>query len=115
MGGLFKILLFTSPVLALIFFYVVSQQSKLDTEIKKDEAEFHRSWNEFESDFAKTPKQKQKYDSRAREADEEIKRLKEGEAEKERKAEEFERQFERAIEEFEKSRAKNSSALKNRR
>lgn len=102
MGGLFKILLFTSPVLALIFFYVVSQQSKMDTEMKKDDTEFSRSWNEFERDFSKNPEKKQMYDARAREAEEEIKRLKEKEAEKEQKAEEFEKQFEKAIQDFEK-------------
>lgn len=106
MSNLFKILLFTSPVLALIFFYVVSQQSKLDTEMKKEDASFERSWNEFEKDFAKTPEQKQTYDARVREAEEEIKRLKEKEAEKEKKAEKFEKDFEKAVEEFEKEQGK---------
>ncbi len=102
MGGLFKILLFTSPVLALIFYYVVSQQNNLDVEMKKDEAAFERSWNKFEEKFAKDPEEKKYYRSLAEEADIEFKRLKEKEREKEQKSEKFERDFEKAIEEFEK-------------
>ena len=102
MSNIFKILLFTSPVLAVIFFYVVSQQSKLDTEMKKDDAAFERSWNEFERDFAKTPEQKQIYNARAGEAEEKLKELEQKEKEKEKKAEKFEKDFEKTIEDFEK-------------
>lgn len=104
MGGLFKILLFTSPVLALIFFYVVSQQSKMDTEMKKEDTEFSRSWEEFERDFAKTPEQKQIYDARARETEGKLKDLEEKEKEKEKKLSEFEYRFEKAIQDFEKEK-----------
>jgi hypothetical protein len=101
MGGLFKILLFTSPVLGLIFFYVVSQQSKIDVKIEKDDAVFERSWNEFQANFSRTPEQRQKYLDRALGAEERIREFEEKEKLEEKKAEEFRREFEKAIQEFE--------------
>jgi len=98
-SGLFKVLLFTSPVLAIVFFYVVSQQSKLDTEIQRESAAFERSWSEFEADFAKDKEQKQKHLSRADEADKKLKEFEQKQQEKERKLEQFEKEFEKAIQE----------------
>jgi len=107
MGNLFKILLFTSPVLALIFYYVVAQQSKLDTEMKKEDVQFEQIWNENEANFAKTNEHKQKYIERAVRAEEKLKEIEEKEKEKERKAEEFQKEFEKAIDDYEKENKKN--------
>lgn len=104
MGGLFKVLLFTSPVLALVFFYVVSQQSKIDTEMKKDEAQFERNWSEFESDFAKSKEAKKLYADRAEAAANKILELELKEKEKEEKAAKFEKEFEKSINDFEKQK-----------
>jgi uncharacterized protein HemX len=104
MSNLFKILLFTSPVLGLIFYYVVSQQSKLDIEMKKEDIGFERSWNENEAGFAKTREQKQKYMDRAAHAEGKLKEIEEKEKEKEKKAEEFQREFEKAIEDYGKEK-----------
>ena len=104
MSALFKILLFTSPILAIIFYYVVSQQAKIDVEMKREDAAFERSWNEFEADFAKTPESREKYEERARQADAELQEFKKKEEERRKKAEEFEREFEKAMEDFEKTK-----------
>ena len=106
MSALFKILLFTSPILALVFYYVVSQQAKIDTEMKREDAGFERAWNEFEADFAKTPEQRAKYEERARQADAELQEFKKKEEERRKKAEEFEREFEKAMKEFETEKQK---------
>ena len=104
MSNLFKILLFTSPVLGLIFFYVVSQQSKLDIEMKKEDVTFERSWNENEAEFAKTKEQKQKHIDRVATAEEKLKEIEKKEKKKEKKAEEFQKEFEKAIDEFGKEK-----------
>ncbi len=110
MSNLFKILLFTSPILALIFYYVVSQQSKMDVEMKKEDAVFERSWDEFEADFAKTPEQKQKYADRAARAEQKLNELEQKEKEKEKKSEKFEKEFEKAIEDFEKEQERKGGS-----
>lgn len=102
MSGLFKVLLFSCPVLALIFFYVVSQQAKIDVEMKRDDIAFERSWNEFKADFTKIPERRQKYIDRATKADERLKEREQEEKEMEQKAAQFKADFERAIEQFEK-------------
>ncbi|MEW6740910.1 MAG: hypothetical protein AB1325_13530 [Nitrospirota bacterium] len=109
MSNLFKILLFTSPVLGLFFYYVVSEQSRINTEIKKDDAAFERSWNEDEADFAKGKEQKQKYLDRAAKAEEKLKELEQKEKEKEQKSEKFKKDFEKAIEDYEKEQQKGGS------
>lgn len=102
MGTLFKAVLITSPVLALVFFYVVSQQGKLDIEMQKEDAGFDRSWNEFEADFNRNKEMRQKYADRAKKADEKLKKLEEKAEADEKKAKKFEQEFEKAIEDFEK-------------
>jgi len=71
MSNLFKLLLFTSPVL--------------------------RSWNENEAAFAKTKEQKQKYIDRTAKAEEKLKEIEKKEKEKEKKSEEFQKEFEKAM------------------
>jgi len=109
MSALFKILLFSSPVLALIFFYVVSQQAKLDTEMEEQDLQFERAWNEFEADFVKSPVQKRKYEERGAKADEMIRELEKEKAEKKAEAERFKKDFEKAIEDFEKEQAQKNN------
>ncbi|MEO0282250.1 MAG: hypothetical protein ABIN05_07900 [candidate division WOR-3 bacterium] len=102
MQTLFKAILITSPIFALIFFYVVMQQGKIDTEIKKQDAIFERDWAEFQAEFKTTDKSK--YTERTRKEEEKITEYEKKEREKEEKAENFEKEFEKAIQEFEKEK-----------
>jgi len=95
MSNLVKIVLFTSPVLFLLFWYVVSQQRKLDVEIQKEDAVFERDWNEFSSEFSKD----KKYQQRAEQAEKKLSEIEQREKEKQRKAEEFEQELDKAIKE----------------
>jgi len=104
MSNLFKIILFASPVVALVFYYVVSQQSKLDTEIKKDDVVFEEKWDEFQAEQASDPIEKKKYQERAEIARKKIEELEAKEKVKEKKAEKFEEEFEKAIEEVGKEK-----------
>lgn len=72
MGKLFKILLFTSPVLALVFYYIVTQQAEISSEIEKDDIEFSRSWNEWNADFSHSKRDRDIYQKRAAEADKKL-------------------------------------------
>ncbi len=116
MSGLFKILLFTSPVLGLIFYYVVSQQSKLDVEMKKDDARFERDWNEFNNEFNSDFKndKKRKYEQRAQQAEQEFQEMKKKEKEREENAEKFQSEFEKSIEQAEKEGINHETYRKNR-
>ncbi len=98
MGNLFKIVLFTAPVLALVFYFVLSSQERLDTEMRKQDREFSRDWNEFNAEFSSNRSSRQKYQSRAEEADRELVEIKKKEKEEEEKARKFRQEFEKQIE-----------------
>lgn len=101
MNTLTKIILFSSPVLFFILFYVISSQKSLDTEIKKQDASFERSWNEFETGFAKDPETRKKYQARAEEVDKDYQELRKREKEREAHDAEFEKSMEKALTESE--------------
>lgn len=109
MNTLFKMALFTSPILGLVFYYVVVQQGKIDTQMQREDAEFSREWNEFNKSFAKGKEEKETYAERAAKADAKLKEMEEKEKAKERKAEKFEKDFEIAIDEFEAEKKKEGS------
>ena len=103
MGGLFKILLVTAPVLALIFYYVVVKQSALDVELRKESLQFERDWNEWQmSMFGKD----KKYAERAEKAEKELMEIEKKEKEKQEKVEKFEKEFDKALDDFEKKQQK---------
>jgi len=76
MKTLVKIMLATAPVLALIFLYVLSQQQHLDTQMRKQDAQFERDWNEFANELSDLPR----YRDRANEAEARLAELRQKEA-----------------------------------
>lgn len=68
MNNIFKFLLMTSPIAALIFFYVFISQEKHDIETEVLDTKFEQSWNEFQSDFTKDPEKQKEFLRRAEEA-----------------------------------------------
>ena len=107
MGSLFKILLVTAPVLALIFYYVVAKQSALDVDIKKESLQFERDWNEWQMPmFGKDKEDSKKYAERAEAEKELILEIEKKEKEKQEKVEKFEKEFDKALDDFEKKQQK---------
>jgi len=104
MGNLFKIIVITAPFAALLFFYVVLQQQKLDTELEKESLKFERTWEEFNRDL-KWTKDKSRVEERITRAEEGLKEIEEQEEKRKKKLEEFEKEFEKAI--TEKNAGKN--------
>ncbi len=98
MTNLFKIAIIAAPLAGLIFYYVVMQQSKLDTEIEKESLKFEQEWNEFKAESPFTTN-RQKYEERAKVAEQKQKELEEKKKQKEQKIEKFEQNFEKALEE----------------
>ena len=104
MNALFKTILIATPALALLFFYVVSQQGKADTDMQVEDAKFERSWNEFDADFAKKREDKDRLLARAKEADESLKAAKIEAARKAKKQEEMERDLDKALADFDEEK-----------
>ncbi len=98
MNNILKAVLFISPVIFLIFFYVVSQQSKNDVEMKKADAQFEQKWNEFDKDFTHDPAQKKVYDERAEVASKKIADLEKKEAEAQAKSDKMQQEMEKQME-----------------
>ena len=102
MNTLFKILLISSPILALIFYYTVIKQSEINTQIKHADAQFERDFNEFSAELEKDPDAKAKYQARADESQQEIEELEPEVEQKKGKTDKFSTEFETAMDEFEK-------------
>jgi len=102
MNTLFKIILISSPILALIFYYTVMKQSEIDTQIKHEDTLFERDFNEFSADFEEDPDVRKKFRERAGQAEEEIEGIEDDIKESEGKSREFEVEFRKGMEEFEK-------------
>jgi len=98
MGNLFKIILVTAPLAALLFYYVVLKQQQIDVELEKESLKFEQKWNEFDRDFVFT-RDKAKSEQRAQQAEQKLQELEKKEEEKKKKLEKFEQEFEKAIEE----------------
>jgi len=96
MGNIFKILIVTAPIAALLFYYVVIKQSQIHTEVQKENARFEREWNEFNEDSLFRAN-KERYRERAEEAEAELKELKEKEKMQQQKVEKFENEFEEEL------------------
>ena len=102
MNNLLKILIFSSPVLAIVFYYVITMQTKHDVDIKHEDAKFERTWNEAEADFARGQELREKYLARAEEAEARIKKHEAKAAKAAAEAEKFQKEFEKEIQEFDK-------------
>ena len=97
MKSLIKIVLYTAPVVALIFFYVIGMQSQHSAEMTKENTEFMRDWAEFQEDFTDVAKEKEKYQARAAAAEEKMKEAEERERVETEKLKKFRAEFEKAI------------------
>jgi hypothetical protein len=96
MSNLIKLLIAATPVLALVFYYVVVRHNLLDIEIQKESLRFEQEWQEFNRDFVFT-KDKQKAAERAKKAEEELKKVEEQERAKKEKLERLERELEEQL------------------
>jgi len=102
MGNLFKFIILTAPLAALVFYYVVVKQNQMDIEMEKENLKFEQQWHEFNRDFVFN-KDKQKSEQKAQQAEQEIQEIEKKEEEKKKKLEKFEQDFEKALEEQDKN------------
>jgi hypothetical protein len=96
MSNLIKLLIATTPIMALVFYYTVVRHNLMDVEMQKENLRFEQEWNEFNRDFVFT-KDKQKAAERARKAEEELKKIEEQERAKKEKLERLERELEEQL------------------
>lgn len=106
MNTLLKILLVSSPVLALILYYTILKQEQIDVEIKKEDTRFERDFNDFSADLEKDPVKKEKYQARADDAQKELEDLEPEIKKNKDKSDKFSTEFENAMDEFEKMQKK---------
>jgi len=96
MSNLIKLLIAATPIVALMFYYVVVRHNLMDIEMQKESLKFEREWNEFNRDFVFT-KEKQRAAERASKAEEELKKIEEAERKKREKLERLEQELEQQI------------------
>jgi sensor histidine kinase YesM len=96
MSNLIKLLIAATPVLALVFYYVVVRHNLMDIEMQKETLKFEKEWNEFNRDFVFT-KDKQNAAEKAKKAEEELKKVEEQERVKKEKLEKLERELEEQL------------------
>jgi hypothetical protein len=96
MSNLIKLLIATTPVMALVFYYVVVRHNLMDIEMQKESLKFEQEWQEFNRDFVFT-RDKQKAAERARKAEEELKKVEEQERAKKEKLEKLEQELEKQM------------------
>jgi biopolymer transport protein ExbB/TolQ len=96
MSNLIKLLIAATPVMALVFYYVVVRHNLMDIEMQKESLKFEQEWHEFNRDFVFT-KDKQKAAERARKAEEELKKIEEAEQKKREKLERLEQELEEQL------------------
>ena len=97
MNTLTKVILFSSPVLFFVIFFVVSSQRSADVQMQKESATFERSWAEQEAEMAKDLEKKKIYQDRAKAAELEMEELKKKEKDREEKDRQFEEAMEKAL------------------
>lgn len=102
MTNLFKIAILAAPFAALVFYFTVLQQQKLDTEIEKESLKFEQEWAEFKKDSPFTT-DRQKYQQRAEQAEKAQQELEQKKKQKEQKIDKFTTDFEKALEEANQS------------
>lgn len=99
MTNLAKIILFSSPLLFFILFYVISSQRSHDVEMKKQDAAFEESWHKESASMEKNKELKKWHEQKAQQAERELVELKKKEKEREQKDEQFEQSMEKALKE----------------
>lgn len=72
MGSLFKVVMWSSPVLAIIIYLVFTGHQKIDTEMMKQDLVHERDKAEMSVSFATSPAEKKKYQDRAEAATKEL-------------------------------------------
>jgi len=65
MGGLFRIMSFTAPVILAVLVLTFFQQQKHSAEMDRESASFDRQWNESMQSFARSPAERTRYEQRA--------------------------------------------------
>jgi hypothetical protein len=96
MSNIIKLLIAATPLVALVFYYVVVRHNLLDIEMQKETLKFEQEWHEFNRDFVFT-KDKQKAAERAKRAEEELRKVEEQERVKKEKLEKLERELEEQL------------------
>lgn len=100
MNTLFKSLTIAAPIAALVFWWVVSSQNKIDNEINMQNAQFDREWAEMRNEFKGSNHLLLR--DRAGEADKELKARKEEAAKREEKARKAEEELDRQLQELDR-------------
>lgn len=111
MSALFKIMIVTSPILAIILYLVMVKMEKHDIKMEQDEIKFEQKQERFHEDFdaflepkkeadlaAKRVKEREEHDEKAKA---EEARLQTRRAENDRRSTEFDNEFEKAMADFE--------------
>lgn len=119
MSSLFKILMFTSPILAIVLYFVLVKMEKHDIQMEQEKIEFTQKQDSFHEDFdafldpvkeaalaSKRVKDREERDAMAKE---EEARLQTRRAENDRRSDEFSNEFEKAMKEFEIEKTKGVS------
>ena len=96
MSNLIKLLIAATPVLGLVFYYVVVRHNLLDIEMQKETLKFEQEWNEFNRGFVFT-RDKQKAAERAEKAEKELRKVEEAERAKKEKLERIEKELEEQL------------------
>jgi len=96
MSNIIKLLIAATPVVVLVFYYVVVRHNLMDIEMQKETLKFEQEWHEFNRDFVFT-KDKRQAAERAKRAEEELKRIEEKEREKREKLEKLEKELEEQL------------------
>lgn len=65
MGGLFRIMSFSAPVILAVLVLTFFQQQKHSAEMDRESASFDRQWNETMQSFAQNPTERIRYEQRA--------------------------------------------------
>lgn len=119
MSALLKILMVTSPILAIVLYLVMVKMEKHDIQIEQEKIEFTQKQDKFHEDFDafldpvkeaaladKRVKERQERDAKAKE---EEARLQTRRAENDRRSDEFSNEFEKAMKELETEKTKGGS------
>lgn len=121
MSNLFKILMFTSPILAIVLYFVLVKMEKHDIQMEQEKIEFTQKQDRFHEDFdafldpkkeaelaSKRVQERKNSDAKAKAKEEEA-RLQTRRAENDRRSDEFSNEFEKALKEFQIEKTKEAS------
>lgn len=104
MGNLFKYVLWSSPVLALIIYLVFTGQQKIDVEMVKQDLLHERDKAEMNVSFATTTAEKRKYRERAEAASQELAMIEKKEQGLSWEKDKVKKEFDQDLEEYQRER-----------